>query len=448
MSVPNQIYESRIPRTLMAFKTMKDYFDFFDAISFSSEIITNSDESYKDVADAVERFTMSSISENDIEWLGEPMPSSIEAARSRRAYQNMAEYDAFYKNIVEPRLQDLIKRSEAALQIPVMKYNDRELGVFDFNKASGGLQVKYKYYSLKEKKYVDGSECWAYKKSGKNLIKLKSDGSPVVLVPQLLGDYDKEKAYEAFKKIHEGANVFNTIKKFGLKIGGQEAFTSRIKKAYLYKEKVPKRKSAVRIFCKIGQNCNITNEQYKWQGYLAIGLSELLSLMGYAVSIFGVYGNRQQINYKGELQTGERYISICLKDFDENIDKSSLLYATSDLTFFRVRIFDNLIKCNQHYQDYIDTSLGSMTGVESVKEVVYDVIGRRDGLFTDKGIRDDGSQFLYYVIGDVFSEQDVIEKILDIALNVINENRLASDRLSDADLIQLRKTLESKPVEG
>ena len=85
-------------------------------------------------------------------------------------------------------------------------------------------------------------------------------------------------------------------KKYGLKIGGQDAFSSTIKKSYVLKEKFPKPKNAVRIFFKIGENQGVRWPSYKWLGYASIGIAELLDTLGYATSIIGVTGINNNIN--------------------------------------------------------------------------------------------------------------------------------------------------------
>jgi hypothetical protein len=85
-------------------------------------------------------------------------------------------------------LQEIIKISKADLQLPVYKYNDLGLGLFDFNKASTGLIPKYQYYSFKKKEIVEGNEVDTIKDGDKFVSILKSDKSPCVLVPFILSD--------------------------------------------------------------------------------------------------------------------------------------------------------------------------------------------------------------------------------------------------------------------
>jgi hypothetical protein len=191
--------------------------------------------------------------------------------------------------------------------MPTLRYNDLGLGSFDFNKASTGLIALYKYYSLKKKGLVDGVDVETYKEKDKYKYKLKSDGSSVVLTPELEGGYDSKEAQKFLKEIEKGENVFVALNANNLKIGGKGAFTSTIKKSYILKEKVAKPKNAVRLFVKMGNNENIRHPKYKWTGYTAVGIAELLSILGYAVSIIGVIAIN---NHNSQYPT--RYFAINL----------------------------------------------------------------------------------------------------------------------------------------
>ena len=281
----------------------------------------------------------------------------------------------------------------------------------------------YKYYSFKKKGLVDGMEVSTYKEKDKYKYKLKSDGSSVVLVPEFKGGYDTKDALKALKDIEKGENIFVVLKKYGIKIGGKEAFSSTIKKSYLLKERTQKPKNAIRLFVKMGNNANILHPQYKWTGYTAVGIAELLEVLGYAVSVIGVIGIR---NKRQTFPT--RYIGINLKNFEETLDKQSLLYVVSDPSWFRIKYFEYIVKTAQYYKDYIDGNLGSSVTIEEIKSMVFNEFGKRDKMFNDKG-KATNSQFLYYMIGDVENIDELNRTILEIGLNVVNENKEARDKL-------------------
>lgn len=422
-------FEGQVPKTingtLKSFRTLQDFFDFFNGIELGSIPVTqNTGNTYLQEWNSTKRGIESQIRERDTSWFGLPFPNSLEDALSRTKYLDMDEYNKVYKENIQPRIQDILRESKADLEMPVLKYNDLGLGTFDFNKASAGLIALYKYYSFKKKGLVDGVEVVTYKEKDKYKYKLKADGSPVVLVPEFKGGYDTNDAQKALKDIEKGENVFVVLKKYGIKIGGKEAFSSTIKKSYLLKERSPKPKNAIRLFVKMGNNANILHPQYKWTGYAAVGVAELLEVLGYAVSIIGIVGTENIRS--SEFPT--RYVAINLKNFDETLDKQSLLYVASDPTFFRIKVFELIIKLAQNYKDYIDGNLGRSTTIEQIKSVVFNEFGKRDKMFNDKG-KAANSQFLYYMIGDVYGLDELNRTILDIGLNVVNENKEARDKL-------------------
>ena len=412
--------------TLKAFKTIDALFDFFNQVQVDDTPIPEYHWTYKQLSDYVQRDVIQRKIEvqKDTEWLGTPLDSVAEVM-ARERYVKMDEFNNVYRTNIQPRLQEILKKSSAELELPTLRYNDLGLGQFDFNKASSGLIPLYKYYSFKKKENVEGFDVITYKDKGKFKYKLKSDGSPVILVPKLKGEPDKKIVEKAFKEILDGANIFETLKKYNLKIGGSQAFTSTVKKSYVLKEKVPKPKNAVRIFIKIGANSDVTAEEYKWSGYAAIGVAELLSIMGYSVSIIAIYGCVTNINVNGNLQRGTRFWGINLKSFEDTLDKQSLLYVVSDPTFFRVKIFDILVRQAFLYKDYLSDGLGQSAYINSLTDMVFTEYGKRDRLFNPKGDRRDKSEFLYYIIGDLRNEQDLNQLILKIGLDVINQNKEA-----------------------
>jgi hypothetical protein len=428
---------SEIKGTLKSFKTLQAFFDFFGQNEFlDSPIVGNPSTTYLNLWRENEVDFENYIRNKDMGWYGNPVPISIQDAMERTKYLDMDEYNQVYREYIQPRIQEILKDSAADLEVPVLKYNDLGLGSFDFNKASTGLIALYKYYSFKKKGLVDGFEVETYKVKDTYKYKLKSDGSPVVLVPELKDGYDTKEAQKFLKEVEKGKNVFVALKENNLKIGGKEAFTSTIKKSYILKEKFPKPKNAIRLFVKIGCNYDVRHPKYKWTGYTAVGIAELLSILGYAVNIIGLIGTNNI--RRNDFPT--RYFAINLKNFDETLDTPSLLYAICDPTFFRIKGFEVIIKSAQYYQDYIDSQLGSSAKIGQLKSMVFNEFGKRDRLFNDKG-NPTNSEFLYYIIGDVLglndvtnSNGEVLEKglnsyILDIGLDIVNQNKEAREKL-------------------
>lgn len=413
---------------LRSFKSIDSFFEYFEKIQITSKKVNGSGETYQEVFDENKSLTDKLIGQRETSWYGEPFPESYQDALDRTRYQNMPDFNEVYKNSIAPRIQDILRNSSADLEVPVIKYNDLGLGTFDFNRASTGLIALYKYYSFERNEYVEGQLVETYKDGDKYKYRLITDGSPVALVPSVRDEDDKKLIEKAYKQIYDGANPFEALKKNGLKIGGTNAFTSTIKKSYVLKEKFPKPKNAVRIFFKVGENSGIRWPDYKWTGYAAIGIAELLDTLGYAVSIIGVNGNRQRINVNGSLQDGVRYWGITLKRFEETLDKDSLLYIASDPSFFRIKMFDCIIKRAYYHDDYVDSYLGSTSGF-SYSNMIFNEYGKRDKLFFDNGKRNENSQFLYYILENIYNEQALNQAILEIGLDVVNKNKEAREKI-------------------
>jgi len=413
---------------LRSFKSIDSFFEYFEKIQITPKKVNGSGETYQEVFDENKSLTDKLIGQRETSWYGEPFPESYQDALDRTRYQNMPDFNEVYKNSIAPRIQDILRNSSADLEVPVIKYNDLGLGTFDFNRASTGLIALYKYYSFERNEYVEGQLVETYKDGDKYKYRLITDGSPVALVPSVRDEDDKKLIEKAYKQIYDGANPFEALKKNGLKIGGTNAFTSTIKKSYVLKEKFPKPKNAVRIFFKVGENSGIRWPDYKWTGYAAIGIAELLDTLGYAVSIIGVNGNRQRINVNGSLQDGVRYWGITLKRFEETLDKDSLLYIASDPSFFRIKMFDCIIKRAYYHDDYVDSYLGSTSGF-SYSNMIFNEYGKRDKLFFDNGKRNENSQFLYYILENIYNEQALNQAILEIGLDVVNKNKEAREKI-------------------
>jgi len=433
---------ARIPATvkgtIKSFRTLGRFSEYYDSIVPTGERIPDSGTT---TYDELYRWLINRLGQdlNNETWYGDPLPATVQDGLDRTKYQRMEEFNDVYKRVIQPRIQDILNISRANLEMPTLKYNDRGLGIFDFNKASTGLIPIYKYYSFKKKEFVEGTDCKVVKDGKKVKYALKSDGSPVVIVPRIKGyknngkhdkDYEVEKVHKAYKEIYDGGKVFEVLKKFGLKIGGQNSIGSTIKKVYVQKEKIAKPKNAVRIFVNLGANCDVTAEQLKWSGYLAIGIALLMGTLGYSVSVTAVYGCNSNINTGGAaLERGTRFIGINLKNFEETLDAASLLYVCSDATFFRMKIFEVIVKNAFVYKDYMGHGLGSTAELSKTREIIFNEYGKRDGLFNPKGELNEKSEFLYYIIGEVRSEADMNSAILEIKEDIVNQNKVAKEKL-------------------
>lgn len=415
--------------TLITKNNVSSFFQYYDNIQVTSQPVNgNQGRTYEGMLNWVKNdYSREIISGNgsvsNREWFGEPLITSADEGLARTRYQRMDDYQDIYNRYIKPRIQEILKTSMAKLEQPQIRFNDRQLGIFDFNRASLGLIPVYKYYSVKQKKIVDGAEVETYEAGSVFKYRLISDGSPVISVPSLLTDDDKLRD-KIYNEIYKGADVFETLAKYNVRIGGVDAFTSTYKKVWVLKEQVKKLKNAIRIFVKIGENSSCRFDDYKWNGYLGLALAEILDTLGYAVNIVGVYGNDHECNIEGNgnLEYGSRFFAINLKRFDETIDKGSILYFLSDMTFFRLKIFETIVKDAQYYNDYLDTMLGRSTNIYDIEKVVYKEFGGRDKMWNKKGEKENNCPFLYYIVGDIRNENELSSKILEITTDIINKN--------------------------
>lgn len=429
--IPQGITELNRPYTLRIFRNVLEYFKHYRDIPLTTRNINGGSRTYQGLYDYIMQSHVVDIingrgSVSNREWFGEPLLTSMQDGLDRTRYQRMNDYEDIYNRYIKPRIQEILKTSMAKLEQPKITYNDRQLGIFDFNRASLGLIPVYKYYSIKHKKIVDGSEVETYESDNGYKYKLISDNTPVISVPSLLTDDDKLRD-KIYNEIYKGADVFETIAKYDVRIGGVDAFTSTYKKVWVQKEKVKKLKNAIRIFVKIGENSDCRFDDYKWNGYLALGIAEVLDILGYAVNVVGIYGTDEQINYTGDgnLVSGTRFNAINLKRFDETIDKGSLLYFTSDMSFFRVKVFDSIIREAELNFDYMDSRLGRSTSIYDSEKIIYKEFGSRDKMWNKQGKIENGCQFLYYIIGDIRNEQALSQKLLEVTTDIINKNEEA-----------------------
>lgn len=430
MSLARQILSgTNVNGSVRIFNSLKSYKDFYDNYDIEDINIPQGSGTYRELYGSVVSGVEGRIrGARAVQWYGAAHPTTIDELYNRTQYPLMDEYRDVYERIIKPRIDEILKDSKASLEVPTLRYNDIGLGIFDFAKASLGLQPLYKYYSLKHKEYVEFSEVEVKKNKDVFQNVLKSDGSPVVIVPDLKEGYDKSVLHKAFTDIHNGENVFSVLKKYDLKIG---KFTSSIKKTYLYKENVPKPLNAVRIFIFGWVNSGKTAEQYKWSGYAGIGIAELLSTLGVNVSIHVLFGPwNWSINLgNGRFGEGIRLSCIQVKSFSQTLDSKNLLYVASDASFFRGRIFIDTVKQAQYYNDYMSGGLGSQAALEPVKELTYKSFGSLDKMWNKNGTHNINSGMLYYFLGDITNEQEMSQAILEIGLNVVNENRVAREQI-------------------
>jgi hypothetical protein len=132
-----------------------------------------------------------------------------------------------------------------------------------------------------------------------------------------------------------------------------------------------------------------------------------------------------------------------IKKFEETVDAPSLLYFFSDVTYFRGKVFEDIIKSAYYYKDNMGCGLGSISAIRTVKNIVYDSYGKRDKLFNKAGAVNKDSQFIYFIIGDIHNEAEMTEEIKNMAFHIVDENLQARMKMGiiDEDLQEKIKNL-------
>jgi hypothetical protein len=91
-------------------------------------------------------------------------------------------------------------------------------------------------------------------------------------------------------------------------------------------------------------------------------------------------------------------------------------------------MFDCIIKRAYYQDDYVDIGLGSTSGF-SYSDMIFNEYGKRDKLFFDNGKRNENSQFLYYILENIYDEKALNQAILEIGLDVVNKNKEAREKI-------------------
>ena len=311
-------------------------------------------------------------------WFGFPVPTDMEDLRQRRTYQNMALYDKTHAAL-QPYLDALAKNSAINIPMPKVKPNDRELGMFSFERAMMSPKAIIGYYSIKHKKFVPVSEIEKEKKG--NGYVLKADGSKVEI---------RQAEHDNGKK----------------KIGTEN------KSSFLYKAPIIKPHKAIQLFVNIGVNCN---HPAFWAGVTGMAIAKYLESRGYAVGVTMVVGISSNwmgaMRYQGEMQKEmhTRYLMVELKEIGGGYDTLTMLYVLADGSFFRYKIFRAIVAQQYEFEDAPNSSLGSAVELRILEEDISLAIKRRDWEIAQNALE-------FYLGGDdLVSEQhakDTIERII------------------------------------
>jgi hypothetical protein len=342
------------------------------------------------------------IQNKDRSWFPTPeafMPRSIKEMREKTSWNDkqMALYYEFKAKYMDDFMSEIRFNSLAEVKQDEFVYNDRQLGEFDFARASIGLNKRFQYYSPTHEKVVAYDEVEILGSDGNYEYKLKSDGTEVIIQEET----DAQ---------------------------GRPKFYSTVKKCYLMKEKVPRPRNAVRIFLYQGGSGGVSAEGVGYPAMLAVALTEILESIGYSVSFISGWDACQYssgttgIN-KGTAETpdyvhGERYVMYSVKSFEENLNLPELLYLTSSYALYQWDFWKGMFLTFDHYNDMWE-DVGYLGSYNNWRQSVYSTFMPRD---VNKGV-------IYLTIPKVTSIAAVKEEVRKIIQYTEEVNQREREKL-------------------
>lgn len=389
---------SILPRT--PFKGVRDYCAYWDKVV--AEIMSGGGrfaDAIRNQAQGQEDNLRRGTTTDNVIAYGDPVPANVADAMQRTYFLNLQLYNNAY-NSMKPFLAKLEKMSNGIIPQNVIKPNDRELGIFSFERAMMSLQ---------------GATGLCVQKGDKKTFYKMNDGTPII-------EKDKQKKDKEgrllFKIEKNGETAFLTQ----LEEDGDKRWISLNKKSFLYKEKHPRPKRIVRIFILIGQNWG---RVAYWAGVTAVILANFLEGRGYAVRVTAAIGlSNSGLNFGGtNKEYGSRYNMIDVKGYDETMDTLSLLYVLADPSFFRIRQFKYYLAQQYKNKDELDTSLGGMPSIDDFEESLN--YHQKQKFIAEE------KDALYYFIGgrEVTDEISAQENLIRIVCEAENKNKEILSRL-------------------
>ncbi len=217
----------------------------------------------------------------------------------------MAELESqFDDEIIKIGLHNAIKK-------PVIKYNDRGLGNFIFDRASSGMFFRTEFYSPSLDKVVEGEY----------VEKISEDPDEYVLI---------EDQSEIIRR--------NIILESGL-----PSVSSNNKKVFATFETREKQNVSVEIFISCGNYAGISGSDFMYSGIEGIMIAKLLMKGGIKVKINIAVGwtDIEGGNYCAAM--------VPVKNYNETLDRNLLCLIASDLRFWRTEGYAICMLLRSHF---------------------------------------------------------------------------------------------------
>ena len=342
-------------------------------------------------------------------------PRSFEDGMARNTFVYWEEYKAIKEKVIKQIYEELAKSSEAEAMQPKLTFNDRELGEFVYDRAAMALVPEMFYYSPSKKREVDIITEKVILEDEKYYF--ESDGSLIIHAFKV----EKEDGTIEYVEV-KGEESLAEASDMGV-----VSVSSNNKKVYLFKEKKPKTKNAIKIIVGLtaGGFTDWDNDFYT--GVAAGCAIEILESLGYAVHVEVAVGggrcsgcNRMGYPLNFPSRYGRRFFTFTAKDFDEPLDMDGLLYTICDPSFHRIKFIPLLNNFFSLYGDNVNTSNNpALTWHGIAEEDMTNPIGmyqkRLDHLKKNDNL-------IHYYIHMVRDENDVIAQIKDLVLSAENIN--------------------------
>lgn len=384
----------------------RDNFDDLDKY-FKEYERTKASQSVKNELARVERDGQQKLeSSTEESWYG--LKSRMGRVNWRFLYERIDfVYRDVYKELKDKIWAELDKllrnNSIAEILKKNFEWNDKELGIFSFDRASLGLTPKYAYYSFKTKQTYQEDLIERVGEGDSTKYLLISDRSVEITLCYEVNLPNDQKLYIDAKNPINLQEIADT--------GGYLSVVSNIKNCFIHQVPKPKIANAVRIFIDFGCNADIGWRQKIYNGLFGIILSEFFEFMGYSTSIIPYIGYSRHSDKQNKRVY--RLLAYQAKKFTQTLETEKLLLSCSDIAFFRTRFFLYAHLLSDSYGDNVDRGIGfNMSREEKQCSMIQ--------YFKNK---DKNIDVFYYNVAEIYSEQQVLYNLTYLILNIDNENK-------------------------
>jgi hypothetical protein len=326
-------------------------------------------------------------------------------------------WDSLQRLLRNQSIAEIIKKN--------FEWNDKELGLFSFDRASLSLNPKYAFYSFITRKTYQEDLVETVGEGEKAKYFLKSDNSELTLCCEInLNEPNEFGEIKLYVDAKEPINV-EEINKIGYL-----SVVSDIKNCFIYQVPKPKMANAIRLFIDFGCNSNVKWDEKIYNGLTGIVMAEFFEYLGFATSVIPYIGYKRYSRKKGE--EVYRLLAYQAKKFSEGLETEKLLLSCSDIAFFRTKFFFYAQLISDYYGDEVYDLIGSnMDRNEKQCSIIQK--------FKEK---DKNIDTFYFNIADIYSEQQSMELITYLIFNIDNENKkLRNERLGTQEKILTERQL-------